>query len=200
MKNTKIVFATWFLASLFAQGVSVCDDSSTDRAFEEVCYKLFQQFEDALYEDKGNSYRLRKAFFYAPNARPVLMKVIYNVAFAANVTSEVDKCIDISSANDLISLNSTTYGWTSNGVFTVVHPLILNVMQMQLPFVPLRVFYYVVRSERGPEAQTFLWDGTYDLPTLQINLPLSSLPCIPSQTTFESALKDFNSLVCLSIL
>ena len=82
------------LAALFGIGVCVSDDSSTqsNETFEEECYKHFQEFEDALYEDKGNTYRLRKAFFYAPNAHPVLMKVIYNITFATNDTmaSELD--------------------------------------------------------------------------------------------------------------
>lgn len=199
MKTIVTVFVAWLLASLFGLGACVCDVSSTGETLEEVCYKLFQGLEDALYEDKGNTYRLRKAFFYAPNARPVLMKVIYNVTFAANITSMIDSdyCDNASSARIKLSPNETTviYGWTSNGIFTVVHPLVVNFMQMQLPFVLLRIFYYVLDSERGPEAQTFLWDGTYELPTLQINLPITTLPCIPNKDTFTSALKDFNSLV-----
>lgn len=195
MKNIVIVFVAWLLASLFGLGVCIlCDDSSTSETFEEICYKLFQGLEDALYEDKGNTYRLRKAFFYAPNAHPILIKVIYNVTFAANITSMIDHdYCDISPA----SPNETAmiYGWTSNGIFTVVHPLVVNFMQMQLPFVLLRIFYYLLESERGPEAQTFLWDGTYDLPTLQINLPITTLPCIPNKDIFMSVLKDFNSLV-----
>ena len=198
-KGMKKIFCIWLLASLYTQGMSVCDDSVTNQVFEDVCYELFKQLEDALNADKGNSYRLRKAYFYAPNAHPVLMKVVYNITFAANITSEIDYCDD---SSNIISFNKTTliYGWTSNGIFTVVHPLVLNFMQMQLPLVPLRIYYHILESERGPEAQTFLWDGTYDLPTLQINLPIRTLSCIPSEFIFESALRDFNSLVSLAII
>ena len=190
------------LAALLGLGACVCDDFSTS---ENICFKLFQKFENALNEDEGNTHRLRKAFFYAPNAQPVLMKVVYNVTFAANVTmvgDKLDYCDDFSPDRKTLNSNGTAvvFGWTSNGIFTVVHPLVVNFMQMQLPFVLLRIFYYVLESERGPEAQTFLWDGTYDLPTLQINLTISSLTCIPNEHIFMSALNDFNSLVSPIIL
>ena len=205
MKNiiANVLFLACLQASLFGLGACACDDPSSTETLGEVCHKFFKGFEDALYEDKGNTYRLRKAFFYAPNARPVLLKVIYNITFAGNITSVVDHyyCDSVSSALKL-STNDTsvTYGWTSNDIFTVVHPLVVNFMQMQLPFVLLRIFYYVLESERRPEAQTFLWDGTYDLPTLQINLPITNLPCIPNEHTFMSALQDFNSLVGPNII
>ena len=57
--------------SLLPQGHSVCDNSA-DEAIADACYKLDEQIEYALLQDKGNLYRLRKAFFYAPNAHPVL--------------------------------------------------------------------------------------------------------------------------------
>ena len=34
-------------------------------------------------------YRIRKEFFYAPNADPVLLKVEYNITFAENITDEL---------------------------------------------------------------------------------------------------------------
>ena len=193
MKNTIIIFVVWLLASLFAVGVCVCDDTQTNEAYVEIYNKFFQQFQDALNDDQENSYRLRKAFFYASNAHPVLMRVIYNVTV---MYEEMDYCDEISPSSNIIS-NETTfvYGWTSSGVFTVVHPLVLNFMQMRLPFVLLRIFYEVLGSERGPEAQTFLWDGTYDLPTLHIHLHVPSLPCIPSDDIFMSALIKRTSIL-----
>ena len=201
MKNTAVasVLVASILATIFGLGVCVCDQPSTSDPLEDVCYQIFQRFEDALNEDKGNMYMLRQAFFYAPNARPVLMKVIYNVFFAANnaLAHELDYCGETLRNNKTLSLNDTAVvlGWTSSGIFTVVHPLVINFMQMQLPFVLLRIFYTVLESDRGPEAQTFLWDGTYELPNLHINLTISNLPCIPSEHTFMSALNDFNSMV-----
>ena len=201
MKNIIMALVIGFLlASIVSQGLSVCDDSINE-AMADVCYKLDQQVEDALLQDKGNLYRLRKAFFYAPNAHPVLLRVIYNLSYAENVTQEDAYCTSSTNANNQISLNKTSIvlGWTSSGVFTVFHPLTINFMQIQVPFVLMKIFYSMFEmfhpNESGPEADTFLWDGSYDLPTLHLNLYFTYLPCIPSADIFNSILRDFNSLV-----
>ena len=201
----KYVLASLLLVSLVPQVCSLCDDS--DEVLADVCYKLYNQIGNTLLGDEGNFYRLRKAFFYSPNANPVLLKVIYNISFAANVTELAQRqpnyCTTTTSEteNDTISLNHTQliFGWTSSGVFTVFHPMTINIMQIQLPFALMRIMFSIFQrldpTESGPEAKTFLWDGSYDLPTLHINLHFNSLPCIPSVQLFNSALMDFNSLV-----
>ena len=199
------IIVTLLVASLISQAFSVCDDS--DEVLAEVCYKLYNQVRNALLGDEGNLYRLRKAFFYSPNANPVLLKVVYNISFADNVTaiaqSQPNYCISASEVedNDTMSFNHTqfVFGWTSSGVFTVFHPLTINFMQIQLPFALMRIMFAIFRkidpTESGPEAKTFLWDGSYELPTLHINLHFTALPCIPTVHLFNSALMDFNSLV-----
>ena len=69
-------------------------------------------------------------------------------------------------------------------------------MQMQLPFAVMRLCYVTMKHD-NPEANTFLWDGSYDLPTLHLNLHVdqSNLSCIPSSNTFESVLMDLTSMV-----
>ena len=198
---TMHVLISLLLALLVTQVLSVCDDS--DEVLADVCYKLYKQIRDALLDDEGNLYRLRKAFFYSPNANPVLLKVLYNVSFAENVTElQPNYCTsEVNENNNIISLNKTqlVFGWTSSGVFTVFHPLTINFMQIQVPFTLMRIMFFTFRrldpTESGPEAETFLWDGSYELPTLHINLHFTSLPCIPSVRHFNSALMDFNSLV-----
>ena len=200
MKFIPTCLASLLLASLVSQGMSICDDS--DEVLADVCHRLFHQIEDTLLRDKGNDYRLRKAFFYAPNANPVLMKVIYNVSYAENVTEDTgmqqNYCTNDSNA---ISLNKTKFifGWTSSGVFTVFHPLTINFMQIQAPFIIMKTMFAVFGNLKliatGPEEQTFLWDGSYKLPTLHINLHFTSLACLPSVELFNSILRDFNSLV-----
>ena len=190
------------LLALVSQGLSVCDDS--DEVLADVCYRLFQQVEDALLADKGNVYRLRKAFFYAPNAHPVLLKVVYNLSYAENVTHDDERnayCTSSTNAKNKVSVNKTSVilGWTSSGVFTVFHPLTINFMQIQVPFVLMKILFTIFKAihpdESGPEAETFLWDGSYELPALNVNLHFTSLPCIPSTQIFNSVLSDFNSLV-----
>lgn len=198
MKSTILILLS-FLFLLVPLGHSVCDDLA-DAETADICFKIDQQVEHALLQDKGNLYRLKKAFFYAPNAHPVLLRVIYNLSFAENATQEYAYCTG-TNADSQISLNKTriVLGWTSSGVFTVFHPLTINFMQIQVPFVLMKAFHGIFNNIHpegsGPEADTFLWDGSYDLPTLHLNLHFTTLPCIPSTDTFNSVLSDFNSLV-----
>ena len=206
MKAIEVICWSWFFVSLISQGLSICNDA--DPLLSDVCYRLFQQIEEALVRDRGNEYRLRKAFFYAPNASPVLLKVVYNISYAENVTEEAqlqpNYCTpDTNANNTIIAVNKTTrvLGWTSSGVFTVFHPLTLNFMQIQIPFALMSVIHTVFKlvhsSANGPEVETFLWDGSYELPTLYINLHFTTSTCLPTCKLFDSVLNDFNSLVSL---
>ena len=124
MKTRAVYFIVGLLfASLISESLSICDDSV--EVLADVCSRLNHQIETALLEDAGNAYRLRKAFFYAPNSHPVLIKVVCNVTFARNVTKDTqlqqNYCIDNADSNNTITaMNSTTIvlGWTSSGVFT----------------------------------------------------------------------------------
>ena len=207
MKKTSLIVGSLFLLSialLVLQGHSqlVCDKSE-DEAIADACYKLDEQIEHALLQDKGNLYRLRKAFFYAPNAHPVLLRVIYNMTYAEDATLRAAYCTNDTSAGNELSINKTEIilGWTSTGVFTVFHPLTINFMQIQVPFVLMKMLYSIFNAIHpegsGPEAATFLWDGGYDLPTLRLNLHFTNLTCIPSTNMFDSVLRDFNSLVSI---
>jgi hypothetical protein len=88
-----------------------------------------------------------------------------------------------------------TYGWTSTGVYVVFHPIVLTMMQAQIPLAALRIVHKTYINQRSQEADTFLWDGSYDLPMLYLNLHITSLSCIPTEDLFTSVLKDFNTLV-----
>jgi len=171
------------------------------------CYRLFKTFESALIEGEGNLYRMGKAFFYSPHADPVLLKVVYHITYGDNVTLSRDNITlrycsgdDGSSYLHLNNTNATalTYGWSSNGIFMVFHPLLLNWMQMQLPLGILRIVHYTTASTNtGPQVESFLWDGSYDLPTLHINLHIESLPCLLSDQLYDAVLQDITALVSL---
>ena len=203
--TTLIVGLLFLLSSSAPQGHALCDNSK-DVATANACYKLDEQLQYALLQDQGNLHRLRKAFFYAPNARPVLLRVIYNVTYAENATLQAAYCTNDTSTGNELSIKDTniTLGWTSTGVFTVFHPLTINFMQIQVLFVLMTVFYHVFNAINpegsGPEAATFLWNGGYDLPTLHLNLHFTNLTCIPSEDLFNSAINDFNSLVSKLII
>ena len=171
-----------------------CDDP----AGEVARIKLTKNLESILLHE-ANLYELRRAFYYSPTAAPVLIKVVYNITHRKSVAADSgEPCSD----NDSSRSNSTTefesknitYGLTLSGVYTLFHPLVLNAMQAQLPFAAMRVVHLMLDG-RSPEADTFLWDGSYELPQLHLNLNITSLDCVPSQTLLESALKDINTLV-----
>ena len=140
---------------------------------------------------------MRRAFFHSPTADPVLLKVVYNITYTENITADSEiQLYSISAENSTLEFyqKNLTLGWTSTGVYVVFHPMVLSMIQAQLPFSILRIIHVIMR-QRSPEADTFLWDGFYDLPTLHLNMHVISLPCIPSKDLFESVLMDFNTLV-----
>lgn len=147
---------------------------------------------------------MRKTFYYSPTSAPVLLKVDYNITFGENITKafnneELPYC---SNQTTHIRLNQTnyTYGWTSAGVYTAFHPVILSVTQLQLPFLALKLVHHNILNQSSPERDTFLWHGFYDLPTLSLSMHITMLPCIPSQDLFASVLQDINTLVMISAL
>ena len=165
-----------------------------------VCGQLSKDIERALLKDEGNLFRIRRAFIHSPTASPVLLKVVYNVTYGENFTmavaSNVPPCFS-QHLNSTIELNETniTLGWTSSGVYTLFHPAVLSVMQVQTPFAFLRIIHHTLIDQRSPHADTFLWDGSYDLPSLHLNLHIDFLTCLPPQEVFESLLMDLNTLV-----
>ena len=181
---------------LFAKGSCfACNDLNS-----RTCAQLSKELERAFVTDEGNLFRLRGVFRNSPTAAPVLLKVLYNITFAENFTDsvaaeEVPNCYSptLNSSIELTQRN-ITLGWTSSGVYVVFHPTLLSMMQIQSPFALLRIFHLTL-NQRSPEADSFLWDGSYDLPTVQLNLYITSLSCVPSYDVFESLLIEMNTLV-----
>jgi hypothetical protein len=170
-----------------------------------ICGQLSKELERALVNDEGNLFRIRRAFFHSPTASPVLLKVIYDISYAENFITleEISPCFSQHSNHNqsTIGLNQTSIilGWTSSGVYTMFHPAVLSVLQVQSPFAFLRIMHRTLTDQRSPEADTFLWDGSYDLPTVHLNLHVTSLTCLPSQEVFMSVLKDLNTMVCMAM-
>ena len=178
----------------------ICDGPSEVTTI--LCNDILNDIERALLADESNLFRMRRAFFHSPTASPVLIKVVYNLTFSNNLTIAADKneishCSS-SQVNSTIDFRqqNITYGWTSSGVYTAFHPIVLNMMQAHTPFAVLRIIHKTL-DQRGPEADTFLWDGSYDLPSLHLNTHFTSISCAPSKDLFHSVLKDFNTLVSM---
>ncbi len=177
---------------------SVCK-SSGNWQDANTCYEVFKALSRALANDKGNLYRMEHAFFYAPSADPALIQVKYNISYGENITLNYCENVD-NTAAIIIDRTEIIRGWTSRGVYYVINPLALNKMQMVLPFAILRLINKAWRSRSGsPEVDTFLWDGSYELPTLLINLHITSLPCIPSEEVFNYTLDELNAHVSVTV-
>lgn len=201
-----------FSVTLIDQSSCLCDDYNATDTRANQCYELIRSMEDSLLQDKGNILRLQNAFFYSPTANPVLLKVDYIVTFnevftmwtsgespGINASSESMYCNQPDPHNTtIIDLNETliSRGWTSSGVYTLFHPGVLNLMQLQLPYILLNLIQSsTVQSTDGPEADSFLWDGSFELPTLRLNLHISHLNCLPSQDLFNAVLDKITSQV-----
>ena len=190
---TIVIFSLATLA-----GARSCADHVYSATSVNTCAdRLFKDLERVLRSDEGNLLNIRRTFFHSPAASPVLLKVIYNIIYEENFTmavssEEIPPCSSLILQNPTIDLNQTEFimGWTSSGVYTMFHPTVLSVMQVQTPFAFLRIIHRTLPDQRSPEADSFLWDGSYDLPTLHLNLRISTLSCVPSQEIFETMLKD----------
>ena len=214
------------------------------------CARLFKELEDALLQDEANMFQMKRAFFFhSPTADPVLLRVIYNISYAKNITkaakeNKLHRCGYTPIENQYCSMekgemagdnlensvtkiqtkcdnkaenhntfipeslqnltnelkqHNYTYGWTSTGVYTVFHPMVLYMMQAQAPFVALKIVHnYILQDQRSLEANTFLWDGSSsDLPTLRLNLHITNLTCIPNHDVFKTVLSEINTLVSI---
>ena len=76
------------IGALVSTGHCTCEDIE-DPQYPSLCHEILQSLEQALIYDNGNIYRSRKAFFYASNANPVLLRVKYNITFAENITEDI---------------------------------------------------------------------------------------------------------------
>ena len=161
------------------------------------CATLFNEFQKALLkDDDANKFQMRQAFFHSPTANPVLLRVIYNVTVTAEKEGAEAAGNDSGKSCSAIEPKPEgfirTYGWTSTGVYTVFHPMVLYMMQTQVIFVALKCVHYLLQEQRSLAAITFLWGGnSSDLPTLHLNLSMSS----SSQNIFETVLTKINTLV-----
>ena len=198
----KALILLFVIASLVSMVHCSCEDID-DPQYPSLCHEILQSLQQALINDKGNLYRSRKAFFYAANADPILLRVEYNITFADNITEDMlPYCITgNSTVETAIPSNQTSVirGWTSTGLYLLIEPLVLSYAQMTLPLAVLRLVHGVRLRKKlkrsNPEVNTFLWNGSNDLPTLLINLHVTSLPCIPSEEIFNSTIDDLTAHV-----
>ena len=194
-------------------GVCGCDDNIADT---QTCVdRLFMNFECALLSNGSNMYKLRKLLYPSDRTHPELAKITYQLVFTTGTSGSrhvaedlrncraplvsrpssgnVPSCLCPGAATKLTLLytNGVTYGWTTIGIYTLIHPAVLNLLQVQLPFAIMRL----VTPHDGP----FLWNGHNQLPNIRIQLTVStdSLTCFPRDIEVDGALKTLTSFVSI---
>ena len=202
------VFFVLYTNSCFAID-STCD-SSADTRNALMCESLFKIFENALLSNGSNLYKLKKLFHADP---PELARISYYIKFEYNWLNKSDDfegsgtsgelptsdMIPVCSCTGSYILNQTIYnnatiqlryGWTTIGVYTFIHPALLNQLQIQLPFTIMRGV---------TDGFPFLWNGHNQLPSTNLHLfiPTSSLSCIPCNNQLDGVMKMLTSLVSL---
>ena len=186
-------FITLLLVTLCAAARSQCESYSPEPA--RTCALLYKAFETALVGNDENLYLLRVSYFPTSQATPTLVNVFYEINFQ-NVSEEM--CNRTASDNSTEFNTSTThypnYGWTSSVFYTVLHPALLNRMQIQL-FMSL-VRYWIHDTEH-PDADEvgFLWDGVGSVQSIRLSLDITNLPCTPSELQVNGTLKNLNAMV-----
>ena len=88
---------------------------------------------------------MKRAYFYAPNVNPILLRVLEN--FTVPVCTE--------DPMNITSQKRFTAGWTSSGVFTTFDPMTVNFMQLQLPFAVMRFCYTTMKKHIQGRSQDF---------------------------------------------
>lgn len=184
----------WTLLCYSSSEDGTCDDSISARN----CEQLFKVFEQSLLSDGGNVYKIRNLLFPPIGNIPELAEITFQLNSIeikiSNRSLSDDELMHPCTENDTVFFtNATTmrYGWTTIGLYTYIHPALLNQLQPQLPFALMRLV--------APIDVPFLWDGCNQLPsvTIDLSVPLNNLTCAPSLPEVNEALKILTAHVCV---
>ena len=174
-------------------------DSDTATHDAQTCVDYFSIVESALLRNGSNIYKLRELLLKDPRE---LLNVTFYLQFINNGSSnELPVCsCSADDTSDLAVFRNTTgtvalrYGWTSIGVYSYIHPALLNQLQIQLPLFILRTFV----NNNHP----FVWNGYNQLPSihLYLSIPITDLTCLPYTDQLDGVIKRLTSLVSIATL
>ena len=176
-----------------AYSVRGCGCNNPDLANAPTCQILKTNFEEALISNEANLYTLRTIFFPSDAQRPELINVTYRLQFTSTVTDLQNcSCATTNGSREFIKPAQTLtvrYGWTIIGLYTLIHPALLN--QIQFP-IPLSVMS-LVSADDVP----FLWNGHLSLPAIKmdLNIDTDNLTCLPDSQQIDEIMKAITSLV-----
>ena len=169
-----------------------CGDDRT--ANNSICYLLFQEFQHAVMSRPANLYNLRKDFFPDSKSSPTLLNVSYEVSFQ-NISLASCSPADNNTVGSFLHANK---GWTSQSLYTRIHPATINRLQPQL-------MYYIMTaieprtSTSGTFDPSLHWQGLkgQKFITLHLFLEIHGLSCSPTLKQIDNTLKDLTSVVCI---
>ena len=174
-------------------------DSDTATHDAQTCVDYFSILENALLSNGSNIYKLRELLLNDP---PELLNVTYYFQFINNESSTpvelpICSCFARNTSNLTFSLHTNEtfvlrYGWTSIGVYSYIHPALLNQLQINLPLSILRTF--------ANDDHPFLWNGYNQLPSihLYLSIPITNHTCISYADQLDGVFKRLTSLVSVS--
>ena len=182
-----------------------CDSATHDA---QTCVDYFSIVETALLSNGSNIYKLRELLLKDPTE---LLNVTFYLQFINEESSTPDEesstpnelpvcSCSAGNTTDLTVFRNTTgtvelrYGWTSIGVYSYIHPALLNQLQIQLPLFILRT----IVNNNHP----FLWNGYNQLPSihLYLSIPITNLTCLPYTDQLDGVIKRLTSLVSIATL
>ena len=185
-----------------------CGCDRPDIANAQTCERLFRTFEHALLSNGGNLFKLRKLFYPSTKTPPQLANITYHLQFTTanggstelpDSSGELPRCLCLGAATNRTLLNTSgivtlRYGWTTIGIYTFIHPVLLSQLQVQLPFAVMRL----ASHHNAP----FLWNGHNQLPSASIHLTVSNenLTCHPGDSEVDGALRTLTSYVSISLV
>ena len=184
MANIRDVFVALIFAALFSSIKGECKYSDFggkyDNRLSEVCFMLYEQFEQALVNDL-NLYKLRHAFIPNAQADPIVVIVRYNIT-VSNITDEI--CARNTETNNTVFdlLNgtfSTSIIWTSSLTYSLLHP---QVIAWLLP---------TLISFMGQSRDSYFGNNV----NLYLTLEVPFLSCTPSIGQLSDTLNDLTTKV-----
>ena len=185
----------WLLLAIVFEAVAICSGgrltAGCNVAIDDTaraCTQVYRALESALISNEHNIFTLRKMFFSSPVASVALLKVKYAIDFSPYIT-DVPCSASRNNSDKIHPCVTREFVWANSGVYRIINPLILNLMQLQIPIFFLRKHRSINGFPDNPEVDAFLWDGSYELPFVSLHLTVD-LKCLPTNGMLQNALED----------
>ena len=153
-----------------------CSDGRT--ANNAICNEIFQKLQLALVSNEANLYGLREIFFPSSKPPPTLLNVSYEITFR-NLSQTTCSNIDSETVEPQETL-LTNKGWTSQSLYTQIHPVIVNRLQPQFLY-HIMILFEPKSPTSGTIEASLSWQGLQreNFLTLHLFLNLDGLSCTP---------------------